>query len=176
MTNAFNCWWFRFFTVSVETTVERVLFLFFYHIVFIMFVWSYWQTVFTSIGKVPTKVIFTKYLLDSNQSLNSLTIRFDLKMNGWLKSNFRMENSENLIIFSSFSSFQQFRIPSSEMDRLLQAENPNTQKRILEVFAKDLPISNRYVLSVILGISVILKISVIPKIAVILCDQMSKRW
>lgn len=104
MTNAFNCWWFRFFTVSVETTVERVLFLFFYHIVFIMFVWSYWQTVFTSIGKVPTKVIFTKCLLDSNQSLNSLTIGFDSKMNSWLKSDFRMKNSENLIISSSFSS------------------------------------------------------------------------
>lgn len=47
------------------------------------------------------------------------------------------------------------------MDRLLQAENPNTQKRILEVFAKDLPISNRYVFSVIPRIAVILRISVI---------------
>lgn len=29
------------------------------------------------------------------------------------------------------------------MDRLTQADNPSAQKRILEVFAKDLPISNR---------------------------------
>lgn len=29
------------------------------------------------------------------------------------------------------------------MERLHQADNPSTQKRILEVFAKDLPISNR---------------------------------
>lgn len=31
------------------------------------------------------------------------------------------------------------------MERLTMADNPSTQKRILEVFAKDLPISNRYV-------------------------------
>lgn len=42
--------------VSVETLTETLLFLFFYHIVFMMFVWSYWQTVFTAIGRVPSKV------------------------------------------------------------------------------------------------------------------------
>lgn len=31
------------------------------------------------------------------------------------------------------------------MERLARAESQETQKRILEVFAKDLPISNRYV-------------------------------
>lgn len=45
-----------FFAVSVETVIEQVLFLIFYHIVFTMFIWSYWQTVFTTIGRVPTKV------------------------------------------------------------------------------------------------------------------------
>jgi len=77
--------------LSVETVIEQVLFLFFFHIVFFMFVWSYWQTVFTAIGRVPSK----------------------------------------------------FRIPRSEMERLARAENQDTQKRILEVFAKDLPITNR---------------------------------
>ncbi|XP_055314843.1 palmitoyltransferase ZDHHC20-B-like isoform X2 [Sitodiplosis mosellana] len=76
---------------SVQTTIEQVVFLLFYHIVFAMFVWSYWQTVFTAVGKVPTK----------------------------------------------------FRIPASEMERLTQADNPSAQKRVLEIFAKDLPISNR---------------------------------
>lgn len=31
------------------------------------------------------------------------------------------------------------------MERLTQADNPSAQKRVLEIFAKDLPISNRYV-------------------------------
>lgn len=43
--------------VTVETAVEQVLFLIFYHIIFILFVWSYWQTVFTTFGRVPSKVI-----------------------------------------------------------------------------------------------------------------------
>lgn len=46
------------------------------------------------------------------------------------------------ISLNSPHSFQ-YRIPPVELDRLLQADNPSTQKRILEVFAKDLPISNR---------------------------------
>lgn len=43
--------------VSVQTLVEQIFFLLFYHIIFVMFVWSYWQTVFTAIGRVPSKVI-----------------------------------------------------------------------------------------------------------------------
>lgn len=58
MTNPLSFCFYLLFSVSVETTVEQVLFLIFYHIVFFMFVWSYWQTVFTSIGKVPPKVKF----------------------------------------------------------------------------------------------------------------------
>lgn len=38
---------------------------------------------------------------------------------------------------------KQFRIPRTEMERLARAENQDTQKRILDVFAKDLPITNR---------------------------------
>lgn len=46
------------------------------------------------------------------------------------------------LVFNLFE-LEQFHIPSAEMERLHQADNPSTQKRILEVFAKDLPISNR---------------------------------
>ncbi|XP_031630751.1 palmitoyltransferase ZDHHC15-like isoform X2 [Contarinia nasturtii] len=77
--------------ISVQSMTERVLFLLFYHVVFIMFVWSYWQTVFTTIGRVPAK----------------------------------------------------FRIPAAEMERIMHPDNPTEPKRILEIFAKDLPISNR---------------------------------
>lgn len=42
--------------VSVKTVTEQVLFLFFFHIVFIMFFWSYVQTVFAPVAAVPAKV------------------------------------------------------------------------------------------------------------------------
>ncbi|XP_044257692.1 palmitoyltransferase ZDHHC15B isoform X1 [Tribolium madens] len=39
----------------VESTPKQVIFLVFYHIFFIMLCWSYWQTIFTEIGRVPIK-------------------------------------------------------------------------------------------------------------------------
>lgn len=50
---------FNIIAVTVETLTETVLFIIFYHVVFMMFVWSYWQTVFTAIGRVPSKVPYT---------------------------------------------------------------------------------------------------------------------
>lgn len=50
------------FSVSVQTVIEQIFFLLFYHIIFVMFVWSYWQTVFTGIGRVPSKVNRTTIL------------------------------------------------------------------------------------------------------------------
>lgn len=38
---------------GVKNIIERVSYLFIYHAIFAMFMWSYWQTVFTQIGKVP---------------------------------------------------------------------------------------------------------------------------
>ena len=38
----------------------------------------------------------------------------------------------------------QWRIPETEIERLFRAESQEQQKRILENFAKDLPITNRY--------------------------------
>lgn len=38
---------------AVENIIERVSYLFIYHAIFVMFMWSYWQTVFTKIGVVP---------------------------------------------------------------------------------------------------------------------------
>ncbi|KAJ6642353.1 Palmitoyltransferase ZDHHC15, partial [Pseudolycoriella hygida] len=36
-----------------------------------------------------------------------------------------------------------FRVPQSEMEKLTRADSQETQKRILDAFAKDLPVSNR---------------------------------
>ncbi|XP_061783819.1 palmitoyltransferase ZDHHC2 isoform X2 [Nerophis lumbriciformis] len=34
--------------VSIENTWEKVLYLLLYHVIFIMFIWAYWQTIFTN--------------------------------------------------------------------------------------------------------------------------------
>ncbi|XP_021697678.1 palmitoyltransferase ZDHHC15 isoform X1 [Aedes aegypti] len=78
-----------FFTVT--SVVQRILFLLFYHLILVMFLWSYYQTVFTDIGRVPSR----------------------------------------------------FRVPRSELDRLLRATSEEEQKQILEAFAKELPIVTR---------------------------------
>ncbi|XP_062542788.1 palmitoyltransferase ZDHHC15 isoform X2 [Armigeres subalbatus] len=78
-----------FFTVT--SIVQRILFLLFYHLILIMFLWSYYQTVFTDIGRVPSR----------------------------------------------------FRVPRTELDRLLRATSEEEQKQILEAFAKELPIVTR---------------------------------
>ncbi|RZB41737.1 palmitoyltransferase ZDHHC15 [Asbolus verrucosus] len=41
--------------VNVESMSRQVVYLIFYHICFIMLCWSYWQTIFTEIGRVPNK-------------------------------------------------------------------------------------------------------------------------
>lgn len=38
----------------------------------------------------------------------------------------------------------QWRIPETEIERLFRAESQEQQKRILEMIAKDLPVTNRY--------------------------------
>lgn len=50
-------------SVSVQTVIEQIFFLLFYHIIFVMFVWAYWQTVFTNIGRVPSKVCKRFYVI-----------------------------------------------------------------------------------------------------------------
>lgn len=49
---------FRFFyiLVYVKTIYEEIFMLIFYHILFFLFLWAYWQTVFTPIRTVPSKV------------------------------------------------------------------------------------------------------------------------
>ncbi|XP_058126004.1 palmitoyltransferase ZDHHC15 [Anopheles ziemanni] len=78
-----------FFTVT--SVVQRILFLLFYHAILVMFLWSYYQTVFTEIGRVPSR----------------------------------------------------FRIPRSELDRMIRATSEDEQKQILEAFAKELPVVTR---------------------------------
>ncbi|XP_055685929.1 palmitoyltransferase ZDHHC20-B isoform X3 [Lutzomyia longipalpis] len=77
---------------SVTSIAERAILLILFHLFFLMFMWSYYQTIFTPIGTVPPK---------------------------------------------------QFRIPPNEVDKLNRAENEEAQKRILEAFARELPVVNR---------------------------------
>ncbi|XP_021938686.1 palmitoyltransferase ZDHHC2-like isoform X7 [Zootermopsis nevadensis] len=42
-------------SLTVTDNVERVLYLIGYHILFAVFMWAYWQTIFTEIGRVPSK-------------------------------------------------------------------------------------------------------------------------
>lgn len=77
--------------LTVENTAYRVIYLIFYHIFFFMFVWSYWQTIFTDIGRVPAK----------------------------------------------------YFVPDSEYESYINNESSyEIQNRILENFARNLPISN----------------------------------
>ncbi|XP_037945628.1 palmitoyltransferase ZDHHC20-B isoform X2 [Teleopsis dalmanni] len=39
---------------SIENVFEKTIFLIFYHVIFFLFVWSYWNTIFTPAGKVPS--------------------------------------------------------------------------------------------------------------------------
>lgn len=41
---------------TVKSTPRKIVYLIFYHIFFVMLCWSYWQTIFTEIGRVPIKV------------------------------------------------------------------------------------------------------------------------
>lgn len=50
------------FTVIVPSTFEAIMYLLGYHLVFVTFMWSYWQTVFTPIGTVPRKVSLIKHM------------------------------------------------------------------------------------------------------------------
>ncbi|XP_015514694.1 palmitoyltransferase ZDHHC15B-like isoform X6 [Neodiprion virginianus] len=40
---------------AIESYVQKAFYLFFFHILFLLFLWSYWQTVFTDLGRVPDK-------------------------------------------------------------------------------------------------------------------------
>lgn len=44
------------FPVTIESTAKKVIFLIFYHVLFVMFFWSYFQTIFIDVGHVPDKV------------------------------------------------------------------------------------------------------------------------
>ncbi|KAL5289228.1 ZDHHC2 family protein [Megaselia abdita] len=76
---------------SITNIAEKIIFIILYHIFLALFLFSYWQTIFTNVGTVPLK----------------------------------------------------WRIPGSEIEKLFHAESQEQQKRILENFARDLPVTNR---------------------------------
>ncbi|XP_032590192.1 palmitoyltransferase ZDHHC20-B isoform X1 [Drosophila grimshawi] len=77
--------------LNTENRIAMVFMLLFYHVALVLFLWSYWQTINTSVGRVP-----------------------DL-----------------------------WRIPDEEVNHLFRADNTETQKRILNNFARNLPVTNR---------------------------------
>ncbi|XP_020801107.1 palmitoyltransferase ZDHHC15 isoform X3 [Drosophila serrata] len=74
-----------------ENGIGMIFMLLFYHISLTLFMWSYWRTIMTSVGRIP----------------------------------------------------EQWRIPDEEVTRLFRADSPETQKRILNNFARNLPVTNR---------------------------------
>ncbi|CAG9828332.1 unnamed protein product [Diabrotica balteata] len=61
--------------LTVDDLAKRIFFLIFFHMFFFMFFWSYWQTIFTDIGRVPSKFaipdqIFDAYLSSSDNYEN----------------------------------------------------------------------------------------------------------
>ncbi|KAH8401256.1 hypothetical protein KR009_004139 [Drosophila setifemur] len=74
-----------------ENRIGMIFMLLFYHISLTLFMWSYWRTIMTSVGRIP----------------------------------------------------DQWRIPDEEVSRLFRADSPDTQKRILNNFARTLPVTNR---------------------------------
>ncbi|XP_018326991.1 palmitoyltransferase ZDHHC15B isoform X2 [Agrilus planipennis] len=56
---------------TISSTAERTIYLILYHITFIMFVWAYWQTVFTDISRVPEKFKLPEGELDRLMHANS---------------------------------------------------------------------------------------------------------
>ncbi|XP_017466716.1 PREDICTED: palmitoyltransferase ZDHHC15 isoform X2 [Rhagoletis zephyria] len=77
--------------LSIDNTFEKIVFLIFYHIICMLFFWSYWNTIFTPVGTVPSN----------------------------------------------------WRIPESDIEHIFHADTQEQQKRILENFAKTLPVTNR---------------------------------
>lgn len=77
--------------LTVVSNIQRVVYIVLYHAFLLFFLWSYYQTIFNSIGKVPS----------------------------------------------------QFRLPASELDRLMQAESDEAKIQVVKRFAQNLPISNR---------------------------------
>ncbi|XP_037867922.1 palmitoyltransferase ZDHHC20-B isoform X5 [Bombyx mori] len=76
---------------TIQSTVQQWIYLVLYHILLIMFVWSYWKTIFAEIEPIPEK----------------------------------------------------YKLPEAELEKMLSAESEDSQRTILENFAKDLPIVTR---------------------------------
>ncbi|XP_014251150.1 palmitoyltransferase ZDHHC15-like isoform X2 [Cimex lectularius] len=62
--------------VTIVSYVEKAIYLCVYHVLFAIFLWSYWQTIFTPIATVPKKFMLSKEDLDRlNNTSNELEYR-----------------------------------------------------------------------------------------------------
>ncbi|XP_037962479.2 palmitoyltransferase ZDHHC20-B isoform X3 [Plutella xylostella] len=76
---------------TLESTAQQCAYLVMYHILLIMLIWSYYQTIFSQLQDIPDK----------------------------------------------------FKLPASELEKLLSAESDDAQRSLLEAYAADLPVLTR---------------------------------
>lgn len=63
--------------LTVESIVEKCFYLIVYHVLLFMFMWAYWQTIFTDIGHVPKQFKLPPAELDRYESAETDDIRRD---------------------------------------------------------------------------------------------------
>ncbi|XP_076049840.1 palmitoyltransferase ZDHHC20-B-like [Oratosquilla oratoria] len=59
----------------IHNMVEKVLYLVFYHVLLLLFLWAYWQTIFTPIGSVPKQFRLPPAELDGYESAETDEVR-----------------------------------------------------------------------------------------------------
>lgn len=60
--------------LTIESLWERILLIVLYHIFFIMFIWAYWQTVFTQPGSVPLRFSLTSEEMDAIENSDNAKV------------------------------------------------------------------------------------------------------
>ncbi|XP_069982427.1 palmitoyltransferase ZDHHC20-B isoform X1 [Penaeus vannamei] len=63
---------------SIDSIIEKSFYLFVYHILLFLFLWAYWQTIFTEIGRVPKQFRLPPSELERYEAAESDEVRRDI--------------------------------------------------------------------------------------------------